>query len=116
MRKALVDTVLAIATAICVLGCSSRASVPADVPIDCGPVLDQALCRTAAEVAAVAKINPPPIARVRLRASDPSDDCADWPQPCGPDAVIVEIQSGDTIQEVPVVRSVDGWAQLAPPG
>ena len=116
MRTTLVDTVLAFATTICLIGCSSRVSIATDVPIDCGPVLDLALCRTAAEVAAVAKINPPPIAAVRIRAPDPSDACADWPHPCGTDAVIVEIQSGDTIQEVPVVRSVDGWARLGSPG
>ena len=116
MRTRLWGTALAVATTMSVLGCSSRAAIPADVPIDCGPVLDTGLCRTAAEVAAVAKLNPPPIAAVRLRAPDPSDACATWPHPCGTDAVIVEIQSGDTIQAVPVVRSLDGWARLDLPG
>jgi len=109
---------LAISTAWIVLvvsACSQGTAIPADATLECGPIADPGLCRRAAEVAASAKINPPPIAAVRIRLPDASDECASWPRPCGEDAVIVTIQSGDTLQEIPVARSADGWALLPAP-
>lgn len=97
-------------------GCSVAPAPPAslahDVSIECGPIADRELCQKAVDVAATAKINPPPIAAVRIRRPDPSDECTEWFHPCGAGAVIVEIQSGDTIQGVPLVRTADGWVQL----
>lgn len=88
------------------------ASIAPDIAIECGPIADRALCQKAVEVAATAKINPPPIAAVRIRHPEPDDPCTRWLHPCDAEAVIVAIQSGDTIQEVPLVRSADGWVRL----
>jgi hypothetical protein len=114
MRK--LTSAIATASAVIVISaCSQLSPIPADATIECGPVVDPGLCRRAAEVAAQAKINPPPIAAVRLRLPDAGDECTIWARPCGDDAVIVSIQSGDTIQAVPVVRSADGWTLLKEP-
>ena len=88
------------------------ASLAPDVSIECGPIADRALCQKAVDVAATAKINPPPIAAVRIRRPNPGDECTEWFHPCGAAAVIVDIQSGDTIQGVPLVRTADGWVLL----
>ena len=85
-------------------------SLTVDFPVDCGPIQDVALCQKAVEVAATAKLNPPPIADVSIRRPRPDDECAKRVlHPCGPSAVIVVIQSGDTLQDVPLVRTADGW-------
>ena len=101
------------------LGCAwTSAPIPSlapDVTVECGPIADRPLCRKAAELAATAKINPPPIVDVRIRRPDPDDPCAEWNPPCGAAAVIVQIQSGDTIQEVPLVLSGGSWALLRGP-
>jgi hypothetical protein len=114
-------TILAALVAVfSLVACSATgipiASLAPDVTVECGPIADRALCLKAAELAATAKINPPPIVDVRVRRPDPDDPCAEWIQPCGPDAIIVQIQSGDTIQEVPLVPSSGGWALLPEPG
>jgi len=105
--------------AVLALSACSATSTPApivslapDVSVECGPIADLALCRLAIEVAATAKINPPPIVAAWIRRSDPSDACTEWLQACGPDAVIVVIQSGDTLQNVPLLRSPAGWVVL----
>jgi len=106
---------IAATSLVLVSACSQLSPLPADATIECGPIVDPGLCRRAAEAAATAKINPPPIAAVRIRLPDETDECASWPRPCTDDAVIVNIQSGDTIQAVPVVRSADGWTLLEAP-
>lgn len=81
-------------------------------PVDCGPIQDAALCREAVEVAATAKLDPPPIIEVTLRRPRPDDECTTAFHPCRPDAIIVVIQSGGTLQDVPLVRMADGWVRL----
>ncbi|MEW5990735.1 MAG: hypothetical protein AB1736_05230 [Chloroflexota bacterium] len=80
--------------------------------LDCGPIADRALCLKAAEVAATAKVNPPQIVAVRIRLPDEDDACRDWLHPCFSGAVIVEIQSGDAIEAIPLIPSADGWVRL----
>ena len=87
-------------------------SLAPDVTLECGPIADRALCVRAAELAATAKVNPPPIVTMRVRRATSEDDCAHWSPPCGVDAVIVGIQSGDTIQEVPLVPRAGNWVML----
>ena len=113
--KGLIAPLLAI---LALAGCSvaptpaPAASLAADVSVECGPIADPALCRMAIEIAATAKINPPPIVEARIRRPDPDDACTEWLHACGPDAIIVVIQSGDTLQDVPLIRSADGWVRL----
>ncbi len=90
----------------------TRASLGAEVAIDCGPVADAALCRDAVAVAATAQLNPPPIVKATLRRPRSDDACATAFHACGPASVIVTIQSGDTLQEVPLVRTDTGWVRL----
>jgi len=88
-------------------GCSPSLSV--DFRVDCGPIPDAVLCREAVDVAATAKLNPPPIVRASIRRPRADDPCATALHPCGPEAVIVTMQSGDTLQDVALVPSGDGW-------
>jgi hypothetical protein len=88
------------------------ASTASDVAIECGPIADPALCRIAIEVAVTAKLNPPPMVAAHIRRPDPDDPCTKWFHECGPEAVIVVIQSGDTLQDVPLVRTTGGWVRL----
>src|SRR5205809_967814 len=88
------------------------ASPASDVEIECGPIPEPALCRLAVEVAATAKLNPPPIVAARIRRPAPDDPCANWFHACGPETVIVVIQSGDTLQDVPLIRTTNGWVRL----
>jgi hypothetical protein len=113
----------ALVAGIVLSGCSTLmpptsapiSSLPPEVPIVCGPITDLALCHRAAELAAMAKLNPPPVASVRIRQPDPEDDaCAEWANPCGAGTVIVDIQSGDTIQAIPLVLTGSGWVVLVP--
>ena len=84
-----------------------------EFPVDCGPIQDATLCRNAVEVAATAKLNPPPIAKVSIRRPRADDDCTKAFHECGPEAIIVVIQSGDTLQDVPLIRlSGGGWVRL----
>jgi hypothetical protein len=83
-----------------------------DFPVECGPIEDAALCREAVEVAATAKLNPPPIAAVMIRRPRADDDCIQAFRECGPTSVVVTIQSGDTLQEIPLVPTADGWVRL----
>lgn len=84
-----------------------------DFPVDCGPIVDAALCHKAVEVAATAKLNPPPIVEARIRRPRGDDDCTTAFHECGPEAVIVVIQSGDTLQEVPLIPlRGGGWVRL----
>ncbi len=85
---------------------------PFDFTVDCGPIQDAALCHLAVEVAASAKLNPPPIAAATIRRPRADDDCRTAFHPCGPESVIVTIQSGDTLQEVPLIPTTDGWIRL----
>lgn len=87
-------------------------SIAPTVSISCGPVVDEALCHKAVEVAATAKINPPPITAAWIRRPRADDGCTLALQPCGSEAVIVVIQSGDTLQDIPLVPSADGWIRL----
>jgi hypothetical protein len=87
-------------------------TIPPDAHVDCGPVVDQALCETAVAVAITAQLNPPPIVEARLRPPRPDDDCVTALRPCGADAIIVVLQSGDTIQDVPLIRTDSGWVRL----
>ena len=96
----------------CGLTETTRASLGAEVAIDCGPVADTALCRDAVAVAATAQLNPPPIVKATLRRPRSDDACATAFHACGPASVIVTIQSGDTLQEVPLVRTDTGWVRL----
>ncbi len=81
--------------------------------VECGPIQDASLCRKAIEVASTAKLNPPPISEARIRRPREGDECLTAVfHDCGPDAVIVVIQSGDTLQDVALVRDGDGWARL----
>lgn len=86
--------------------------MPAGAAVDCGPVLDLALCRSAVEVAITAQLNPPPIASAQVRRPRDGDDCLTWFHACGPQSVIVTLQSGDTIQDVPLVSTGSGWVRL----
>lgn len=105
-------------TAIALAACSVApspvpiASLAPDVSVECGPIADPALCQMAVEIAATAKINPPPIVAAQIRRPEPDDQCTEWVHACGSEAIIVVIQSGDTLQEVPLVRSADGWVRL----
>ena len=82
-------------------------------PVDCGPIQDAALCQKAVEVASTAKLNPPPIVAASIRLPVPDDACAKaMYHECGPGSVIVVIQSGDTLQDVALVRENDGWDRL----
>ena len=109
-----------VATAIAMLVLSGCAATPTptaavapsltvDFPVDCGPIQDAALCQKAIDVAATAKLNPPPIVNASIRRPRPDDECTTAFHPCGPEAVVVVIQSGDTLQSVPLVRTSDGW-------
>jgi hypothetical protein len=92
---------------------SDRTPSPAPgISIDCGPFVDHDLCLQAVDVATRAKINPPPVAGATLRRPRPDDECITWFHPCGPEALIVDLRSGDTILAVPLVRSTGGWARL----
>lgn len=82
------------------------------VAIDCGPIVDRALCLDAVEVAATAKINPSPVARATIRRPEPGDACTTAFHRCDQASVVVELQSGDTIQAVPLIRSTGGWVRL----
>jgi hypothetical protein len=82
------------------------------VAVDCGPIVDHALCLQAVEVATTAKINPPPVVEATLRRPRPDDDCVHWFHRCGPEGLVVEIQSGNTIQAIPLIRSDGGWFRL----
>jgi hypothetical protein len=80
--------------------------------IECGPVADRALCEKAIVVALSAQLNPPPAASVEIRLPGRGDDCRTWFHPCDDGAVIAVIQSGDTLQDVPLIRTADGWVRL----
>jgi hypothetical protein len=82
------------------------------VPVDCGPLVDPADCVRAATVAATAKLNPPPVSAVRIRRPVAGDDCLTQFHPCDADDVIVSIQSGDTLQDVLLARTTNGWLRL----
>jgi hypothetical protein len=90
----------------------AKASLGPDLVIDCGPVPDAALCRDAVAVAATAKLNPPPIVKATLRRPRADDACTTAFHACGPASVIVTIQSGDTLQEIPLVPTAGGWIRL----
>ena len=93
----------------------SVAPIPAlgfDFPVDCGPIENVALCRKAVEIAATEKRNPPPIAEVRIRLPRADDDCMTWFHECGAGSIMVGIQSGDTVQDVPLIRTSDTWVPL----
>lgn len=119
MRTIIAPIFMAVAV-FAMTGCGSSptasvvSSPPAafDFPVDCGPINDAARCAKAVEVAAAAKINPPPIADATIRRPRAGDDCLTALHPCGPDAVIVVIQSGDTLQDVALIPSGGGWVRF----
>lgn len=112
-------TLAAVIVVLAVAGCTTLmpsapvVSVPAfEFPVDCGPI-DAAKCHSAVEMAATAKLNPPPIAAASIRLPRADDDCTTAFHECGPGSVIVLIQSGDTIQDVPLIPALGGgWVRL----
>ena len=88
------------------------ASPASEVSIDCGPIVDRPLCLAAVDIALTAKVNPPPLVSARLRRPDAGDDCRTGFHACGPTAVIVELQSGDVIEAVPLIPTAGGWVRL----
>ena len=107
---------LSIVAAIAIAGCSTAPvvePVPPGVTVECGPVREASLCQQAVAVALAAKINPPPAVAVRIRLPAADDECQEWLPPCGDGTVVAEIQSGDTIQTVPLFRlDSGGWTRL----
>jgi len=106
-----------ILVAVLVSGCSLTPSpalptIPAGATIDCGPVVDQALCQNAVAVAMTAQLNPPPIEKAWLRRPRLDDDCVTAVRPCDAGSIIVTLQSGDTLQEVPLIPTTGGWVRL----
>jgi hypothetical protein len=91
---------------------ASSPPLAADFPVECGPIQDAALCQKAVAVAATAKTNPPRIVAASIRRPREDDDCVDAFHACGPESIVVVIQSGDTLQEIPLVRTSDGWVRL----
>jgi hypothetical protein len=108
--------VAALVAAFAIAGCTAAPSpvvtLEPGVPIDCGPIVDRQDCVDAATMAATAKINPPPIVRIQIRRPAAGDDCLTGLHPCDAEDVIVEIQSGDTIQDVALTRSGDRWLRI----
>lgn len=111
--------------AVCLVGCATSPSPSPNVsgepsrplafefPVDCGPLGDGALCEQAVQVALTAKLNPPATAGVTIRRPRADDACATAFRECGPNGVIVTIQSGDTLQEVPLIPLLGGgWVRL----
>jgi hypothetical protein len=84
-----------------------------DSPVDCGPITNLEICHVAVEVAATAKTNPLPIGKVSIRSPTSADACATGFHACGPSDVIVTIESGDTLQDIPLVPTAGGgWVRL----
>ena len=92
-----------------------RAAIDPTVEIDCGPIEDAALCRAAVETAAFVKLNPPPVVEARIRRPRIDDPCITWQPACLGGAVIVTIQSGDTLQGIPLAPIGQGWIVLEGP-
>jgi hypothetical protein len=122
MTRTLRRIVLVGGLVVAVGGCSFLGSPSAALPtippgakIDCGALLDQALCRVAVQVAITAQLNPPPIVEATVRRPRNDDDCFTAPHPCSATSVIVTLQSGDTLQEVALMPTTDGWALLDQP-
>lgn len=91
------------------------AALPPEVTIECGPIADRALCRAAAELAASVRSNPPPVVVVRMRLPIRGEDpCTAWANPCRDRSVIVTIQSGDTLQDIPLRLTGTDWSVLVP--
>lgn len=104
---------LALAACDTLRSTAAPATIPTGASIDCGPIVDQALCQAAVAVAITAQLNPPPIAAASLRRPRAGDDClARLLQPCDASSIIVVLQSGDTIQDVALIRSGTGWVRL----
>jgi hypothetical protein len=106
---------IAILMAVLVAGCTDApptTSFEPGVTVDCGPITDRESCMSAAAVAATAKINPPPIAEIRMRRPRPDDDCITSLHPCDGEDLIVTIQSGDTIQDVALTQTTNGWIRI----
>jgi hypothetical protein len=100
---------------LAIAACSAfppTSSLAPGVSIDCGPIVDRDACASAAGVAVTAKINPPPISAIRIRRPAPGDDCLTQFHPCDSNDVIVSIQSGDTLQDVALKRTTNGWIRL----
>jgi hypothetical protein len=80
--------------------------------IDCGPIPDGESCLIALTVALTAQFNPPPAWELSIRRPNAQDDCAELVvHPCDENGAVVEIRSGDTVQDVPLVRTQDGWVR-----
>lgn len=116
--RAIVRAVLGLGLALSACGTPPDPSVVPttgvglDFPIECGPIRDVALCQAAIAVALTAKLNPPPVVAATVRRPRADDDCVSAFHPCGPDAIVVTIQSGDTLQEIALVPSADGWLRF----
>ena len=116
--KRLVRLVMAATAACAVFACTPTPDPSGPPPafgfsVECGPIQDVSLCRKAIEVASTAKLNPPPITAASIRRPRDGDECVTARfHVCGPEAVIVVIQSGDTLQDVALVRTADSWARL----
>jgi hypothetical protein len=87
-------------------------TIPPTAHIECGALLDEGLCRMAVQVAITVQRNPPPIVDARVRRPAVGDDCLTQPHPCDASSIIVTLQSGDTLQDVPLARTATGWVPL----
>ena len=81
--------------------------------VDCGPVLGIALCKSAIQVATAARQNPPAVVSVRIRHPDAGDECTTALHPCRAADIVVDVQSGDVLESIPLVRSGPGWIPLS---
>ena len=104
--------VVAMGVAGCSIAPPSPPVFPDGMTIECGPVAEAALCENAVAVALTAQLNPVPAAAVEIRLPRKDDDCRTWFHACGAGAVMAVIQSGDTLQDVPLIRTADGWVRL----
>ena len=116
MRKLSVPAIALVGMTIALSCGTPNSTVPPtsnlgfEFPIDCGPITESVLCKEAVRLAASVKSNPPQIAAATLRRPVATDSCSAGLQPrCEPDDVIVVIQSGDTLQEVALIRTSNGW-------
>jgi hypothetical protein len=79
-------------------------------PFRCGPVQQIERCQDAIRVAAAGRLNEPPVVGASIRHPRPGDDCLrEFLHPCGPEEIVVEVQSGDAVEAIAVVRTSDGW-------
>lgn len=111
-RSMLVLPLLAAGCTLVQLPAETRPAIPPGATINCGPIAEPERCQLAVEVALTAQLNPPPIAAASLRRPRADDDCVTQFHPCDAGSIIVTLQSGDTLQEVPLIPTGAGWVRL----